>query len=147
MKIVSSEYRTLGGISGRALRSGSLVVFAVLLLAPRCQAQAVSPEAEADQPTADVVLDGRVLLRVRGVSALPAEQRAQNIAERIAAAAGDPAISADTVQVTESEDRSAILAGDRPLFLVSLRTFRPPQGAAARGLEGGGQSFRHGDNR
>ena len=118
MKIVSSEYRTLGGISGRALRSGSLVVFAVLLLAPRCQAQAVSPEAEADQPTADVVLDGRVLLRVRGVSALPAEQRAQNIAERIAAAAGDPAISADTVQVTESEDRSAILAGDRPLMVV-----------------------------
>ena len=118
MKIVSSDYRTLGEISRRALRSASLVAFAVLFLAPRCQAQAVSPEAETDQPTAAVVLDGRVLFPVRGVSALPAEQRAQNIADRIAAAAGDAAISADTLQVTESDDRSTILTGDRTLMVI-----------------------------
>jgi hypothetical protein len=48
---------------------------AVLLTLP-CQGQPDSPEAEADRPTALIVLDGKVLFRVRGVASYrPSSER------------------------------------------------------------------------
>lgn len=72
------------------------------------------PSVEAGvQTTAPVTLDGALLFRVRGVSALPAEQRAQLIAERITQVARDRVISAEQVRVVEADQRSNILAGER----------------------------------
>jgi small-conductance mechanosensitive channel len=59
------------------------------------------------------------LFRVRGVSAFPAEQRAQAVLERIRNAAADPAVPAETMQVTESEGRSTVMAGDRVMIVVT----------------------------
>lgn len=47
---------------------------------------------------AEVLVDGQVILNVRGVEAFPAKQRAKEIARRIVAAARDPAIPADAVR-------------------------------------------------
>ncbi len=67
---------------------------------------------------AAVTLDGKVLFRVRGVTAYPAEQRAQTISGRIEAIAADRSVSAETLRVVEARDRSNILAGDR--FVMSV---------------------------
>src|SRR5262245_49110939 len=63
--------------------------------------------------TAPVMLDGELLFRVRGIPALPAEERARLIAERIAAVAADPAVDSGSLRVVEVEGRSDIVAGDR----------------------------------
>src|SRR6266540_3469147 len=70
---------------------GSLVLLttvATVVVLPVAMAQPTGEEAaivatEMDPNIAPVTLDGRVLFRVRGVSAYPAEQRAHVIAERI----------------------------------------------------------------
>jgi small-conductance mechanosensitive channel len=67
---------------------------------------------------ADVALDGRTLFRVRGVMAYPAERRAQDIRDRIQAIAADPSIRTDSLRVVETEERSIILAGERPVISV-----------------------------
>src|SRR5262249_30999046 len=92
------------------------VLGAALLWIP---AVAWAAREAADQPeetklvTAPVTLDGEMLFRVRGVPALPAEERAHLISERIAAVAADPAIAPESLRVVETEGRSDILAGER----------------------------------
>src|SRR5262249_14391670 len=73
---------------------------------------------EAGPVTAPVMLDGDVLFRVRGVTALPAEERAHLIAERIRAVAADPRVAPDSLRLVETEDRSDIMAGDHRLATV-----------------------------
>jgi small-conductance mechanosensitive channel len=77
--------------------------------------------AEADRPTADVTVDGRVLFRVVGVSAFPAEKRAEGIANRIVEIASDPAVSTDSLRAVEVEAElvTKILAGDRLIMAVT----------------------------
>jgi small-conductance mechanosensitive channel len=67
---------------------------------------------------AAVVVDGRTVLSVRGVSALPASRRAQDIAERIDAVAADHAIAASAIRAVDQSDRTNIVAGDRVLMAV-----------------------------
>lgn len=74
---------------------------------------------EAQEYTrAAVTLDGKVLFRVHGVTAYPAEQRALTIRGRIKAMADDRSVSTDTLRVVEAEDRSNLLAGDRVVMSV-----------------------------
>jgi small-conductance mechanosensitive channel len=75
-------------------------------------------ESAADQPRAPVTLDGGTLFWVAGVSAYPADRRANAISGRIKAIAADAAVSTTTLRVVELPDRSNVLAGDR--FLVSV---------------------------
>ena len=78
-------------------------------------------EAEADRPTAFVIVDGRALFRVVGVSAYPAEKRAEAIGKRIVAIASDPAVSTDSLRAVEveAEQFTNILAGDRFIMVVT----------------------------
>jgi small-conductance mechanosensitive channel len=82
-----------------------------------------APES-ADEPgetkivTAPVTLDGELLFRVRGVTALPAHERARLIADRIAALAADPTMDPGSLRIADVEGRSDILAGERRLFAV-----------------------------
>ena len=93
------------------------------ICAPLAWAQGSSPapaaaEAPAEEAvrTAPVIVDGVALFRVRGVSALPAEERARLISDRIASVAGNPALTPDSLRIEETELASRILA-DRQLVL------------------------------
>jgi small-conductance mechanosensitive channel len=93
-----------------------------LLLVTPMLAVAATPAAELkqieEQATAPVIVDGATLFRVRGVSAYPAERRAQAIAERIRALARDKAVSLEALRVVEAADRSSIVVGDRTVMVV-----------------------------
>jgi small-conductance mechanosensitive channel len=67
---------------------------------------------------APVVVDGRTLMRLRGVSVLPAEQRADDAAARIVAIAADPRIASTALRRVELPDRSSIVAGDAHILFV-----------------------------
>jgi small-conductance mechanosensitive channel len=68
--------------------------------------------------TAPVELDGAVLFRVRGVSALPAEARAQAIRDRIVAVASDEQILVDALQLVERDGMTRIEAAGQTIMAV-----------------------------
>jgi small-conductance mechanosensitive channel len=89
--------------------------------APTLAAQGPGPagaEGEAETWMAPVMLDGRLLFRVRGVSAMPAEERADRIRERIEALAQDPEFQPETLRLVESDLGLRILGGDRLVMSV-----------------------------
>ncbi len=95
----------------------ALLTMPVVAAAEVPKTNAPGVEAEATT-TAPVTLDGAVLFRVRGVSAYPAERRAQAIAERIKQVAQDPAIPPEKVRIVEAGDRSNIFAAERMVMAV-----------------------------
>jgi small-conductance mechanosensitive channel len=111
---------------GRSATIVALLVAALavqtLVLAVEARAAEESPgktsELEAELPTAPVIVDGNVLFRVRGTSAFPAARRAAGIAERIAAVAADPTVSADAVHGVDSEIGSVIVADRHRVMAV-----------------------------
>ncbi|HEX7781000.1 MAG TPA: hypothetical protein VF424_17250, partial [Vicinamibacterales bacterium] len=96
----------------RRLGRLSLTMIACLTVGAALQAQQGRPAGEAETETAPVTLDGVVLFHVRGVSSLPAAQRAQRIEERLWAVAADDTIAPETLRMVESEDAIRIFAGD-----------------------------------
>jgi small-conductance mechanosensitive channel len=74
---------------------------------------------ESAVATATVEVDGRALFRVRGVSAMPAEQRAQRIAQRIVAVAQNPEFHVESLRSVKSEFGINIMAGDN-LIMTAL---------------------------
>ncbi|MGE5153493.1 MAG: mechanosensitive ion channel family protein, partial [Bdellovibrio bacteriovorus] len=77
---------------------------------------APSPDAELEAEsvaTAPVVLDGKTLFLVRGLSAFPAEERAERIRGRIEVLARDPEFRPDALSPVESELGTKLMAGDR----------------------------------
>jgi small-conductance mechanosensitive channel len=107
------------------LRRGCVSAVVVLLLGPGsialAQGAETAPEsAEIEQSVivAPVVVDGKVLFTVRGVSALPAAKRAARVAENIVQAARDPAVDPAAIQAVEIGGMTAIMAGDRRLTAV-----------------------------
>jgi len=80
-------------------------------------ATAVGSAAPGRQ-TAPVVIDGVPLFEVRGVTAYPAERRAEEIAERIRAFANDKAIAPNAVATVELVDRTRLVAGKHEIMSV-----------------------------
>ena len=74
--------------------------------------------AAENVPSAPVIIDGRPLFRVRGVTAFPASQRARAIEDRIRALADDQTVSASSLHLVETEHSTDILAGDKPIVSV-----------------------------
>ncbi|MDR4482295.1 MAG: mechanosensitive ion channel family protein [Nitrospirales bacterium] len=70
-------------------------------------------------PTAPVILDGDILFQVRGVSALPAEERARRILERIDEFGSDLSRSTQSLRLVEEKGVTMIFAGDQPLMGVT----------------------------
>jgi small-conductance mechanosensitive channel len=122
--------------SRRRVRGIGIVLAASMLLAAAAGAAERKPgpaaapgvEAEAEEPTATVILDGQPLFRVRGISAYPAAQRAQAISERIATIAADRSVAPDALVVIDEETQSRIVAGDRLVMTV------PAANAASEGV-------------
>ena len=68
--------------------------------------------------TAPVVIDGRVLFRVRGVTAFPAAERASTIAERIRAVAADRAIPPSALHLVANDHWIEIVGGENSIMGV-----------------------------
>ncbi len=68
--------------------------------------------------TAPVELDGKRLFQVRGISAYPAEQRAERIRGRIEALARNPAFRAEELQRVDSDLGTKIMAGDQLVMVI-----------------------------
>jgi small-conductance mechanosensitive channel len=111
-------------ISGRARAWALAALFVCSGLCPGAvpvpgggaSAQPAAPVAPPD--VAPVVLDGRTLAMVGGVSAYTAKERAGEIAARIEAVAADAGIAVQSVRRVEAGDRTNIVAGDRLLMSV-----------------------------
>ena len=75
-----------------------------------------------DGPTsvAPVILDGELLFQLRGVSALPATERAAAVRERIIALARNAPIAPDSGKVDVYEDRVAVVYGDQTVVIFYL---------------------------
>ncbi len=97
-----------------------LLAFAAIAPGSVAQESDSAPDIpDAEVPTAPVEVDGRVLFRVRGVTAFPAEQRAGVIAGRIRAAAADANLSPEALKVTDEEGMVSIMAGEVRLLAVT----------------------------
>lgn len=104
-----------------------LLVLCMVLLAPGLftpDARAAEPLALAgasQQPAgvsvAPVVIDGHTLFHVRGLSAIPAQYRADLIRKRVIAVAEDPAIDPDDGAIVEAAEPGgvALQFGGRPV--------------------------------
>ncbi len=98
----------------------ALALSVILGAGPSSVRAAPATDLEAEEPaSAPVVLDGLTLLRVRGISSLPAQERARRIADRIAAVGDDPAFDPASLRVAEISVGSEILAGTRRLMVVT----------------------------
>src|SRR6266536_976675 len=75
-------------------------------------------EAATAHQTAPVVVDGVTLFRVTGVSAYPAEKRAQAIADHIRAAAAKRAYAPQALRLEEEPIGTRILAGSQLIMIV-----------------------------
>ena len=89
---------------------------AIATAATAAETGAPYPLAAGQYERAEVLVDGRVVLSVRGVEAFPAQQRAKEIAGRIVTAAKDPTIPAGAVRTEDKGDRTDLHAGNRFLF-------------------------------
>jgi small-conductance mechanosensitive channel len=72
--------------------------------------------SEAALERAPVVVDGHVLVQVRGIAGRPAQERADAIAARIVAAAEDASLDVSQLKVVETPEVSRIQAGERLLM-------------------------------
>ena len=112
-----------------ARRSAILLLLAVVAGVVRCGAALAQSEgsegkdasfiaSERETVTAPVVVDGRVLFRVRGVTAFPASERAATIAQRIRAVAEDGAIPPSALRLVANEHWTEIVAGENSVMAV-----------------------------
>lgn len=83
-----------------------------LLLTGTAAGQALE-ESEAAFELAPVMLDGHALFKVRGMSTLPASERAATISARIEEAAADPRFDPKQIEVLESPQMTQVIAGQR----------------------------------
>jgi small-conductance mechanosensitive channel len=92
-----------------------LTVF-LLALGPGVFAQSVDPPGTTVAP---VVVDGKRLFNVRGLTSYPASRRAAEIRERIIEVANDESFSTDQLMLSMDEpSRTVVMAGDLALFSI-----------------------------
>lgn len=107
-------------------RPFSLCVLVLLLVgttsdmayAAEQQAPPMSTATAELLPMAPVTLDGRVLFKVRGVTAFPAEQRAGLIEQSLRNVASNENVPLDSLQVEERRDRSLLKFSDEIVMTV-----------------------------
>ncbi len=93
-----------------------LLLTALALAAGAAEPPVAAPATAA--ATAPVKIDGRTLFMVRGVSALPAQERAQGITRRVEQVARDASVAPEALKVVEGQDRTDIVAGATLIMAV-----------------------------
>ncbi len=97
----------------------SLTLCLVLVFSfPTYGQQVLSEQTAVPFAVAPVKLDGNILFDVRGISSMPAGQRAENISERIKMVAKNESFAADSLQIIEAADHSSIYAGDFEIIQI-----------------------------
>ncbi len=101
----------------------SIFSICVFTLSPKLSYAQKSSDVDVElqrksENIAPVKVDGVILFYVRGVSAFPADIRAESISNRIKKAAANPAISPDSVNIIEGENFMGIFAGRQPIMNV-----------------------------
>jgi small-conductance mechanosensitive channel len=95
--------------------AGLLALLVVVLVPGVTFPQEVS---EVSSDAAYVRVDGKLLFRVRGVSAFPADVRAKSISRRIVDLAQDRSVSLDTISYVDAGDYYRVFAGEVDLLRV-----------------------------
>jgi small-conductance mechanosensitive channel len=95
-----------------------LSVVCAFVTAAEAVVNAAEPIAATQGPgeLADIIVDGRLVMTVRGTASFPAARRAKEIEQRIISAARDDRIATDDVRIEVKDDRTLLLAGDRVLM-------------------------------
>jgi len=106
-----------------ARRLGWLLLLVITLLLPSvvCAQSEAKPSGEFEiVETAPVVIDGKVLFNVVGVTAYPAKRRAHEIGLRIEALAKNPTFNPETLHIEDVGEYHQILPdeGRKPIFRV-----------------------------
>jgi len=107
--------------TGQLRLSTALLFFLTFAGLSQAWAQDSTPAAERGQSTeqtATVVIDGKLLFRLRGVTAYPASQRADEVRARILALAKDEDFEPTGLSISEAEDRSELIAGGQVILRV-----------------------------
>ncbi len=91
----------------------------------------VAQETTTAVQTAPVVIDGTTLFVLRGVSAYPAEKRAQDTADRIQALAANRAYSPQSLRLEDTQIGTDLLA-DKQLIMTVLDSDARIEGAHRR---------------
>ena len=126
-------------VLGRVARSSAILltlsIVAVVICSGAALAQSEGKDAsliasEREVVTAPVVIDGRVLFKVRGVTAFPAAERAATIAQRIRAVAEDRAIPPSALHLVANDHWIEIVGGENSIMGV----FDADAAAEAAGL-------------
>lgn len=100
------------------------MVMAMLALLPalagasETQSGAAHPPEGLPVDAANVVVNGEVLFKVRGVTAFPAQKRAQLITQRIEKLADDGGFDPASLAIAEEADRSVIRAGNTVVVAI-----------------------------
>jgi small-conductance mechanosensitive channel len=99
----------------KRLRAASLgLLLLAVLTSSTAFAKSPGDESAADaEVTSPVEIDGHVLFRLRGISSLPAPERASRIAANIVAIADDPEVRPEDLGVVEAGEYLRVAAGDR----------------------------------
>jgi small-conductance mechanosensitive channel len=123
MQIRTVDAECLPGERKREWRPFVLGILCFFLLGGVAAAHAAPDTpapATAPGDRADVIIDGRVLFPVAGVSAYPAHFRAARIADTIRGLADDSAFSIDQLRTVDlpEENRILVNVGDRNLFSI-----------------------------
>ena len=92
----------------------------LILVASIASAQEVgiSRPQQATYDSAAVVVNGKVLFNVIGISSSPAKKRAKRIANRIEALAQDPTVDPESIAIRVEDDRTLLVAGDQRIMTI-----------------------------
>ena len=91
----------------------------VILLAQEIPTKPLSPDDSANEvQSASVIVDGRPLFVIRGVSAYPAAKRAQNIADRIVDLARDKSFDKQNLRFAEGPYGTQVFGGNKLILTV-----------------------------
>lgn len=106
----------------RRILLGGTLLWACMLAVTGIANASDDPTSDAvwtDVSTAPVIVDGSVLFQVRGTSALPADERAGAIAQRVVDLAADPDFQPQALRIVAEQPGSIlIMAGNRILMGV-----------------------------
>ena len=75
-----------------------------------------APSSSEKVQLADVIVDGHLIMKVRGTTSFPAARRAAEYEQNIIDAARDESIPAEAVTLKVEEERTLVMAGDRLLL-------------------------------
>ena len=99
-------------------RFSCLALAALLVVVPALAEPETAVPLNDDVMVAPVVVDGKTLFRVRGISSYPAAVRADKIRDRIIAIARNPAVAPDSGRLETREDEVALLYGDEEVLAL-----------------------------